>query len=94
MMRKIPERTCVACRQAKPKKELIRVVRNNEGNVCIDPTGKAAGRGAYICANIQCISKAHKSRALDRALKVKVEDSVYEDLERYSDTEVVADGKK
>ena len=58
--RKIPVRTCIACRTPRPKKELLRIVKNKEGEVSCDFVGKASGRGAYICPNIQCLEKAYK----------------------------------
>lgn len=94
MIKKMPQRTCVACRQVKLKKQLIRVVRNAEGSISIDPTGKAPGRGAYICADMECIAKARKSKALDRALKIKIGEDIYNELEKYCMTEVSVDGQK
>jgi len=64
----------------KPKKELIRVVRNAEGMVGIDPIGKAPGRGAYLCKSAVCLEKAVKSRALDRAFEQKMDTELYEKL--------------
>ena len=72
MQKKIPMRMCVACREKQPKKELLRVVRSPEGEVSIDRTGRKNGRGAYICGRIECFEKAVKTRALDRALEVKL----------------------
>ena len=65
--RKIPMRMCVGCREMKPKAQLLRVVRPQEGEVRIDRTGKAPWRGAYVCDRIECLRKAQKSRALERA---------------------------
>ena len=79
-MKKIPERTCVITREKYPKKELIRVVKNKEGEVFIDTTGKANGRGAYLKKDIEVIEKASKSKALDRILEIEVPDSIYEEL--------------
>ena len=80
MAKKIPMRMCVACRTMRPKKELIRIVRTPEGAVIADRTGRANGRGAYLCADPACLEKAIKSRALDRALEVKVEAALVEQL--------------
>lgn len=80
-VRKIPMRMCVGCREMKPKAELMRVVKPQEGDCTIDRTGKAAGRGAYVCENAECLKKAQKSRALERALEAKIDDSVFEQLE-------------
>jgi len=73
-------RKCVACNENKPKKELIRVVRNTEGVVEIDLTGKKNGRGAYVCSSIECLNKAKKNKNLNRVLQAEVPDEVYEQL--------------
>ena len=80
-VRKVPMRMCVGCREMKPKAELMRVVKPQDGDCAIDRTGKAAGRGAYVCENAECLKKAQKSRALERALEAKIEDGVFEQLE-------------
>ncbi|MBR2570720.1 MAG: YlxR family protein [Clostridia bacterium] len=80
--KKIPMRMCVSCREKKPKKELIRVVRSPEGEVSLDPTGRKNGRGAYLCANPECFKKAGKTHALDRALEVRLDESVLDGLAR------------
>jgi len=80
--RKIPMRMCVGCREMKPKMELLRVVKPQEGDAHIDRTGKAQGRGAYVCQNVECLKKAQKTRALDRALDTKIEESVFAQLEQ------------
>lgn len=79
--RKIPMRMCVGCREMKPKMELLRVVKPQEGDARIDRSGKVAGRGAYVCDNIECLKKAEKIRALDRALDTKIEAEVFRQLE-------------
>ena len=79
--RKIPMRMCVGCREMKPKAQLLRVVKPQDGEAHIDRTGKAPGRGAYICGQIECFKKARKSRARERALDCKIEDQVFEQLE-------------
>lgn len=82
-VRKVPMRTCIGCRQSKDKKELIRVVRNKEGNVFVDLTGKMNGRGAYICADVKCLDKAIKSKGLEKTLKIsKLEEDVIEELRK------------
>ena len=78
--RKIPMRMCVGCREMKPKLELMRVVKPQEGDCAIDRTGKAPGRGAYVCENAECLKKAQKTHALERALEAKIEDAVFEQL--------------
>ena len=80
--RKIPMRMCVGCREMKPKVSLLRVVKPQEGDAHIDRTGKAPGRGAYVCDNIECLKKAEKIRALDRALDTKIEEGVFRALEQ------------
>ena len=73
-------RMCVGCREMRPKKELIRIVRSPEGEVHAAPTGRAPGRGAYLCKDPACLAKAQKIRALERALEHKVEPAVFERL--------------
>ena len=72
MATKIPLRQCLGCREMKPKKELVRVVRSPEGQVDIDFRGKAPGRGAYVCRSAECLKRALKSRALDRSLGLTI----------------------
>ena len=79
-MKKIPMRTCLATGEKLPKKELIRVVRTPEGNVIVDESGKANGRGAYLKKSIEAIEKARKSKILNKKLEVEVPDSIYEEL--------------
>ena len=79
--RKIPMRMCVGCREMKPKAQLLRVVKPQEGEAHIDRTGKAPGRGAYVCGQIECLRKARKSRALERALDAKIDEAVFDQLE-------------
>ena len=81
MPKKIPMRQCLGCREMKPKKELIRVVRSPQGEVSLDFKGKLPGRGAYVCPNPACLSKARKSRALERAFSAPLPDPVWEGLE-------------
>ena len=78
--RKIPMRMCVGCREMKPKAELMRVVKPQEGDCAIDRTGKAPGRGAHVCESAECLKKAQKSRALERALEARIDDAVFEQL--------------
>lgn len=79
-MKKIPERTCIGCSSKKSKKELIRIVKDKEGNIQIDRTGKLPGRGAYICDDVSCLDKAIKSKRLEKAFETKIEDKIYEEL--------------
>lgn len=80
MPKKTPMRMCVACRQMRPKKELVRIVRTPEGDVRLDTTGRANGRGAYLCASTECLNRAVKTRALERALEAKLDGDVLASL--------------
>ena len=80
MQKKIPMRQCVGCKQMKPKKELIRVVKSPDGVLSLDFKGKAAGRGAYLCSDSACLKRAQKARALERALDCTIDGSIYEEL--------------
>jgi len=71
-LRRIPQRTCIGCREAKPKRELIRIVRTQSGAVEIDPTGKRSGRGAYLCNAKSCWQAGLKKEHLDRALRTNI----------------------
>ena len=79
--KKIPMRQCIGCREMKPKQQLIRVVRAPEGTLSIDFRGKKNGRGAYLCPDPECLRKAQKSRAVERALEVPVPPEIYAELE-------------
>ncbi len=79
---KIPVRMCVACREPHPKKELFRIVRDKEGAISFDSTGKAQGRGAYICPKIECLEKAYKTKVLARTLGGEVDETTYAALRR------------
>ena len=79
--KKIPMRRCVGCREMKPKRELIRVVRSPEGEVSMDPVGKKPGRGAYVCRNVDCLKRAIKQRQLERQLEVQLTEEVAQALQ-------------
>ena len=79
--KKIPMRMCTGCREMKPKKDLIRVVKTSEGEIKLDTTGKLNGRGAYICRDRQCFNNAKKSNALARAFGMQISDEIYTQLE-------------
>ena len=79
--KKIPMRTCIACRTEKPKKELIRIVKSKEGAFSVDRTGKASGRGAYICDDKNCATKLLKKKLLNYAFNQQVEEVVYKAIE-------------
>ena len=81
MPKKIPMRQCLGCREMKPKRELIRVVRSLEGEISLDFGGRANGRGAYVCPNGDCLRKAVKARALERAFSAQIPPEVYERLQ-------------
>ena len=76
-----PMRMCIACRQMKLKKEMTRVVRNADGEIFADPTGKAAGRGAYICGSDECMKKLNDKKLLNRAFLTNVAPEVYRGVE-------------
>ena len=80
--KKIPERQCLGCNEHKPKSELLRVVRAPDGSISLDFKGKASGRGAYICHDIECLKKARKAKSLDRSLEVPIPEEVYDRLEK------------
>ena len=82
MQKKIPQRQCMGCRERRPKKEMIRVVRTPEGAVNLDFGGKMNGRGAYVCPDPQCLQKARKTRSLERCLEVEIPQEVYDRLAR------------
>ena len=79
MQKKVPIRTCIACKTAKPKKELIRVVKFND-EIKLDLTGKLNGRGAYVCNDENCIKKLKTQKLLNRTFSCQVEDSVYDKI--------------
>ena len=79
-MKKIPLRTCVVTKEKLPKRELIRVVRTPEGEVVVDATGKANGRGTYLKLDKEVIEKARKTKVLDKNLEVTVPDNIYDEL--------------
>lgn len=78
--KKIPMRTCIVTREKLPKRELIRVVRTPDGNVIVDTTGKANGRGAYLKKDLEVYNKAKKSKILDKHLEIEVPDNVFDEL--------------
>ncbi|HEX2944580.1 MAG TPA: YlxR family protein [Clostridia bacterium] len=79
-LKKVPLRMCLGCQEMKPKKELIRIVRDKEGNTSVDFTGKKAGRGAYICRSADCFDKAKKGKRLEKAFEARIDDAVYDTL--------------
>ena len=81
-MKKSPLRMCTGCGEMKPKKELVRVVRSKEGEISLDLTGRKAGRGAYVCPNLECLKKARTTRKIERSLDVKIPDELYDAMEK------------
>ena len=80
LQKKVPMRMCVACREMQPKKDLLRIVRTPEGAIEIDRSGRMNGRGAYMCGRRECLEKAIKTRALERALDQKIDEEIIERL--------------
>ena len=77
----VPMRMCIACREMKPKKEMLRVVKNSLGEIFVDTTGKAAGRGAYICTAEECQKKLANKKLLHKAFAADVPETVYRGVE-------------
>ena len=82
---KIPMRKCVGCGEMKPKKELMRILRTEENEFCVDTTGKKNGRGAYLCHSAECFRKAVKNKGLERSFKQSIPPEVYDRLEKEMD---------
>jgi predicted RNA-binding protein YlxR (DUF448 family) len=80
-VKKIPLRMCLGCQELKSKKELLRVVKNKEGEISIDGTGKKPGRGAYICRNKECFLKARKTKRLERTFEQAISEDLYQTLQ-------------
>lgn len=79
-VRKVPQRTCLGCQTVRPKRELVRIVRTPTGEVVVDPTGKKAGRGAYLCPTQECLNKTFVGNRLDRALETEIAPTAREAL--------------
>lgn len=79
-MKKIVQRTCISCNEKKDKRELLRVVLNKNGEIFVDTTGKAEGRGLYICKNEDCLNKAKKAKKLEKKLEINISDDIYESI--------------
>ncbi len=78
--KKIPLRRCMGCYESKPKKELVRVVKNSEGEVSLDTVGKKPGRGAYVCPSATCLAKARKARRIERVLECDIPEEIYDNM--------------
>ncbi len=85
MAKKIPLRQCVGCGEMKGKKDMMRVLKTAENEICLDVTGKKNGRGAYICRNRECLRLARKNKGLERSFKMSIPNEVYDTLEKEFD---------
>ena len=79
--KKTPMRMCIGCREMKPKRELVRIVRCSDGTVKLDATGKLNGRGAYVCRNVECLKKIRRQNALAHTFSVPVDGEIYDSIE-------------
>ncbi len=82
MAKKIPLRQCIGCGEMKGKKEMMRVLRTAEGEICLDTTGKKNGRGAYLCKSGECLKMARRNKGLERSFKMSIPNEVYDSLEK------------
>ena len=82
MAKKIPLRQCVGCGEMKAKKDMMRVLRTAEGDICLDVTGKKNGRGAYLCKSGECLKRARQNKGLERSFKIGIPSEVYDSLEK------------
>ncbi len=85
MAKKIPLRQCVGCGEMKGKKDMMRVLKTAENEICLDVTGKKNGRGAYICRSRECLRLARKNKGLERSFKMSIPNEVYDTLEKEFD---------
>ena len=81
-MIKLPQRTCIVCKNETLKRELVRIVRTKDGEISVDFTGKKSGRGAYICKQLSCLKKARRGGRIDKSLECEIPDHVYDAMER------------
>lgn len=81
-VRKVPMRKCVGCNEMMQKRELVRVVKNKDGEISLDLTGRKAGRGAYLCPKVDCLQAARKNRGLERAFSCRIPDEIYDGMEK------------
>jgi predicted RNA-binding protein YlxR (DUF448 family) len=79
--KKIPMRMCIGCGEMKPKRELTRIVKNKDGEIFLDLKGKAAGRGAYVCKDVECLKKARRQKRLEKAFSRAISEEIYEQLQ-------------
>jgi len=87
VLKKIPMRQCTGCRTMKEKRQLIRVVKSPDGEISLDFKGKKPGRGAYICKNVECLAKAKKTKALERAFGTSIPEEVFVQLSEQMEAE-------
>ncbi len=85
MAKKVPLRQCVGCGEMKGKRDMIRVLKTAENDICLDATGKKNGRGAYICRSRECLKKARKNKGLERSFKMSISGEIYDVLEKEFD---------
>lgn len=85
MAKKIPLRQCVGCSEMKGKKDMMRVLKTAEGDICLDVTGKKNGRGAYVCKSRECLKLARRNKGLERSFKMSIPNEVYDTLEEEFD---------
>ena len=90
-MKNIPQRTCTVCRTQKNKNELLRIVKNKENIIKVDEKGKEPGRGAYICLNMECFEKAKKTKKLEKALDIKINDEIYDEIKNIIESKIGGD---
>lgn len=81
-MKKIPMRQCIGCGEMKSKKEMMRVIKTAEDDICLDVTGKKNGRGAYLCVSKECLQKARKNKGLERSFKMSIPEEIYDTLDK------------
>ena len=81
-MKKIPMRKCIGCGEMKSKKEMMRVIKTAEDDICLDVTGKKNGRGAYLCISKECLQKARKNKGLERSFKMSIPEEIYNTLDK------------
>lgn len=80
--KKVPVRQCIGCGEMKNKSEMMRVLKDSDGAVSLDVTGRKNGRGAYLCISGECLQKARKNRGLERSFKMSIPDQIYDNLEK------------
>lgn len=81
-MKKLPQRMCIGCGMQKDKEDLIRIVKNKQGEILLDKEGRLLGRGAYICNSSECLEKIIKTKRLEKNFEMKIEDTIYEELRK------------